>query len=69
MTKKKLEAAGALVRTMNDMNDPALMEATIRIAASLAMKFGVMNPAQSQADEIAKAALVYGRAVVAKVRG
>lgn len=69
MTKNKLEAAGALVRTMNDMNDPALMEATIRIAAALAGKFGVMNAVQSQGDEIAKAALVYARAVVSKVRG
>lgn len=69
MTKKKLEAAGALVPIIDEMSDPALMEATIRIAASLTMKFGVMNPVQSQGDEIAKAALVYGRAVVAKVRG
>lgn len=69
MTKKKLEAAGALVPSMNDMNDPALMEATIRIAAALAGKFGVMNAVQSQGDEIAKAALGYARAVVSKVRG
>lgn len=69
MTKKKLEAAGALVPAMDEMNDPALMEATIRIAASLAMKFGTMNPAPAQGEEIAKAALLYGRAVVSKLRG
>lgn len=66
-TKKKTEAAPVVV--MDEMNDPALMEATIRIAASLAMKFGTMNPAPAQGEEIAKAALLYGRAVVAKVRG
>ena len=64
-TKKKPEPTVI----MDDMNDPALMEATIRIAASLAMRFGVMNPAPAQGEEIAKAALLYGRSVVAKVRG
>lgn len=55
-TKKKAEAVPTVI--MDQMEAPHLMEATIRIAASLAMKFGVLNPVPSQGDEIAKAALV-----------
>jgi hypothetical protein len=66
-TKKKPDPVE--VATMDESNDLALIDACTRISASLILKYGVMKPTPTEAQQIADASLFYARAMLEKVRG
>lgn len=54
--------------TMDESNDLALIDAVTRVGQALTMRFGVMKPTITDAEQLAAAALTYARALVVKAR-